>query len=135
MQQKLYQSLASAIDARTRCENTGNSEWFARWTDLIERIERTRLPSGSGFDNGTTVDLDKSSGERLVLNTSFHHMNEDGYYDGWTDHTITVKGSLVFGFDIRVSGRNRNDIKGYISEVFQNCLDTVEDRPDMEVPR
>jgi hypothetical protein len=48
-------------------------------------------------------------------------MNDTGYYDGWTEHTVTVTPSFS-GINIRVSGRNRNDIKDYIHETFSYAL-------------
>ena len=121
MKDKLYRKLAIAIDARTRCDDNRYSECEQIWCSRIEKVAKDKLPSGSGFDNGTTVDLDRSTGELLVLDTSFHHMNENGYYDGWTEHTVRVRPSLIHGTTMTVSGQNRNDIKDYIVE----CLDSI----------
>ena len=118
----LYRAIATAVAARTNCDASGNSEWEQKWYIRLQELEK-ELPSGSGFDSGTTIDLDKSTGEKLVLHTSFHHMNDGGYYDGWTDHTVTVRPSFIGGFDVRVSGRNRNDIKGYVADMFVESLD------------
>jgi hypothetical protein len=117
----LYKAIASTIDARKRCATTNNSEWFNRHSDSLAQLAKL-LPSGSGFDSGTEIDLDRSSAERLVFHTSFHHMDEYGSYDGWTTHTVTVKPSLLFNFTLRVSGHNRNDIREYIAETFDACL-------------
>lgn len=46
------------------------------------------LPSGSGFDAGTRIE--KSSDFSVVFFTEYHHMNEMGYYDGWTKHTVKI---------------------------------------------
>lgn len=118
----LYRLLASAIDARARCDANANSEGEQRWHDRIEHAARTALPSGSGFDSGTTIDLDRSTGEKIVMQTAFHHMSEHGYYDGWTEHSVTVRPSLMHGFTVMVGGRNRNDIKDFISDDFQHAL-------------
>ena len=80
------------------------------------------LPSGSGFDNGTTLNVDKSTSQKLVFETAFHHMDEHGYYTKWTDHTVTVRPAFQ-GLDIRVSGRNHNGIKEYIEGCFDHCLE------------
>jgi hypothetical protein len=111
-------------DARLRCGKTleTHQEWFDRHEDTIERIVRDFLPHGSGVDNGVKFDFDHSTGEKLVLHTSFHHMDENGFYDGWTDHTVTVRPSLRFGFDLSVSGRNRNEIKDYLADCFSGDL-------------
>lgn len=85
--------------------------------DLSDRY----MPAGSGFDAGTRLRTDKCSENRLVFDTSFHHMDAYGSYDGWTDHTVYVRATLT-GFDIRVTGSNKNDIKGYIADTFRECL-------------
>ena len=100
--------------------NHGNKDTIEETATIIEEC----LPSGSGFDNGTRLNLDKSSDSKLVFETSFHHMNEHGYYK-WTEHTVTVRPSFN-GRDIQVSGRNLclfNDIKDYIAECFDCCLE------------
>jgi hypothetical protein len=104
------------------CEASGNSEWSRKHRERIETLVQKHFPSGSGFDVGTGIDLDASSEEKLVLHTSFHHMNEGGMYDGWTDHIIRVYPSLAFGFRTTISGRDRNQIKEYMGECFCNAL-------------
>ena len=55
----------------------------------------THAPSGSGFDSGTTLDMEKSHGEKLVLYTAFHRMDQHGGSAGRTEHTITVTSSFA----------------------------------------
>jgi hypothetical protein len=119
---KLYEKLASLVAARLNCIESGNVEWRDKHEDAIDQLVKNRLPSGSGFDNGTTIDLDASNGEKLVFVTSFHHMNDGGMYDGWTEHTVTAVPSFCGGFTLKISGRNRNDIKDYIGETFHHDL-------------
>lgn len=117
----LAERIASRIAARANCERSGNAEWFQHHGEALETL-RAELPSGSGFDTGTIIDLGKSTAEKLVLHTSFHHMDEFGGYDGWTDHTVTVRPSFILGLDVSVSGRDRNGIKDYIHETFMHAL-------------
>ena len=119
---KLYRKLASLVQAHINCEISGNKEWFEKHEARIEELVKNYMPSGSGFDCGTKIDLDKSTPEKLVFYTDFHHMNEVGYYDGWTEHRITVRPSLAFGFTLTISGRNRNEIKDYIHQAFDCAL-------------
>lgn len=122
---RLYQQLAQLIDARLRCIDKGNTEWTERHTEKIETLAKEYLPSGSGVDHGTQVNFELSNGERLVLSTAFHHMDEHGGYDGWTEHIVTVRPSLAFGYRLSFSGVNRNDIKEYLSDLFSQQLDTL----------
>ena len=128
MQYLLYREIASIVDARRRVlerfKATGidDGNWFDKHSQALEYIERNLLPSGSGIDSGTTIDLDASHGDKLVLKTSYHHMNDGGYYDGWTEHLIVVRPSLIHTIDIRIGGRDRNEIKDYIHGVFHSTL-------------
>lgn len=78
------------------------------------------LPSGSGFDAGTRIE--KVNDVSMVFVTEYHHLNEHGFYDGWTKHTVRVTASFSTGFNISVSGRDKNGIKEYIADVFNVCL-------------
>lgn len=121
---RLYQELATLVTARLNCIARGNTEWMDRHEESIQRLVKGYLPSGSGFDNGTSIDLEKSTGNHLVFSTSFHHMDEHGGYDGWTSHGVRVDPDLASGFNLKVYGRNRNDIKEYIGDVFHAALDS-----------
>jgi hypothetical protein len=81
------------------------------------------LPSGSGLDAGVEFDLQASRPNRLVFETSYHHMDEHGSYDGWTDHSIIVTPSLTRGFELRITGKNRNQIKEYLYDLFNNVFE------------
>lgn len=120
----LYSELASAIQSRLGClepsANESQRSWAPRWTKRIRELSQL-LPHGSGIDSENTVDLSLSHAKKLVIHTQFHHMNETGFYDGWTGHTITVTPSFR-GINLRVSGRNRNDIKDYLCETFEYAL-------------
>jgi len=53
-------------------------------------------------------------------------MDEHGYYDGWTEHKVIVTPHLTHEFDLKVTGRDKNGIKDYIVETFDNALDSEE---------
>jgi hypothetical protein len=115
------QRIANLLQAVRNCEKSNNLEWRDKHRITINELVTNRLPSGSGFDNGTHLH-ESSEPERLVFACDFHHMNDGGMYDGWTEHNVVVKPSLVYGLDIKVTGRDRNEIKDYIAETFQHAL-------------
>lgn len=121
MERPIYQTIASRLLAMHNCQKAGNSKWFDRHKESISALVREHAPSGSGFDSGTVFDFDESTPEKLVFHTSFHHMTE-GMYNGWSDHTVTVKPSLVFNFELKISGRDRDGVKDYIADMFQTFL-------------
>ena len=128
MYNSLVNHIACAFDAMRNCEARGDmADMAGNHRDAIESLVAEHMPSGSGFDIGTRFDFDNSKPDRLIFDVGFHHMNEGGMYDGWTQHTVTVTPSFVFGFGVAVSGRNRNDIKYYIADVFHETLSAVVD--------
>lgn len=121
---KLYIDIASTIAARLNCLNgQGSEEWLKKHEEQL-RIYEAELPSGSGFDSGSHIDLERSQPERIYFTTSYHHMNENGMYDGWTEHSVVMTPSLQFGYSLHITGKNRNDIKEYIHQAFAAVLDT-----------
>lgn len=118
----LYSELSSLITARRNCLAHGNTEWLEKHTDNLLDLVKKYMPSGSGVDSGTKFDLDASHGEKLIFQMDFHHMDESGMYDGWTEHQVIVTPSLANQFHIRITGRNRNDIKDYLHEMVDVAL-------------
>lgn len=112
--------LARKIQARLNCIASDNKEWKQKHEEAIAEMAKL-LPHGSGFDSGCEIDLDRSDGNKIVITTSFHHM-DDGSYDGWSDHDVVIRSDLQFGYTIRVTGMDRKNIKNYIHDVFSNLL-------------
>src|ERR1043166_1202296 len=100
MKTTLVQWLASTVNARETCRTTNNTEWFERHTESLKELVKNFMPSGSGIDNGTKIDLERSRSERLVFTFGYHHMDESGMYNGWTHHELIVTPSLVHGFSL-----------------------------------
>ncbi len=132
MARYLYSELSGLIQARRnsaqniakRPEASNSQYWCDKHRDTIDSLVKQHMPHGSGFDAGTIIDLDASHADKLVFHTSFHHMNDGGFYDGWTEHTITVTPALHGDFHLRISGRNRNDIKEMVYQDFDYLLRT-----------
>lgn len=131
--QKLYKHIASKICARLSCLKNNNTEWFDKHTESIEYIAKKFLPHGSGFDCGCTINLERSNADKIVIDTSYHFMNNGGYYDGWEDYTIIITPSLMSGFNMRIVGKNRDDIKDYIYDCFEYPLNEEVSYSDCKV--
>lgn len=117
--------LACLALAIANCSGGKNDEWAAKHRDRLDTLCKDMLPSGGGINAGVKFDLVRSTPDKLVFDTAYHHMNDGGYYDGWTDHTITVRASLAHGLTIAISGRDRNGIKDHLHEVFSQALQQV----------
>lgn len=131
----LFSLIASTLEAYANCTRNGatqsqKAEWTARHRDAIYDLVENFMPSGSGIDSGTKIDWEGSTPLRLVFLTAYHHMNEGGFYDGWTEHKVIVTPSLTRSFDLKVTGRDRNRIKDYLFETFASALETEIDRDE-----
>lgn len=118
MKLPLYQIISRTISLL----DAANVDHIGAAENRLDYIEKEILPSGSGFDAGTKIDREASTPNKLVLTTSFHHMNDAGYYDGWTEHKVIVKPDLQWGFSLAVTGRDKRDIKEYIGDMFHNLI-------------
>jgi hypothetical protein len=124
MKVKLYVALARLVQARANAFSSGQSDgWFFRHGERARELVNEYMPSGSGIDSGTTLDFDRSTSEKLVFSTSYHHMTE-GVYDGWTEHTVTCRASLASGITLGIGGRDRNGVKDDLHERFHEALNT-----------
>lgn len=121
MKRPVYQRIACLLEAIENCRKAGNQEWLEKHSEALAVLVENTMPSGSGIDSGTKL-LDESTSSRLVFQVDFHHMNDNGMYDGWSDHTVIVTPSLAFGFNLRVTGRDRQGIKEYLAETYQFAL-------------
>lgn len=119
---KLYQWIARMLDSLEKNESRGSDLIISnRCTDALNDLEKF-LPSGSGFNSGCKILL-ISKPNRIVVKADFQHMCEHGY-TGWTDHLVIVTPSLVYGMQIRVTGKDKNEIKDYIGETMEIALNT-----------
>jgi len=105
-------------------------KWFRDTNEHFKDVAQERIdalmehaPSGSGIDHGTKISYEASKDGRIVFDFSFHHMNDAGFYDGWTEHTLVVKPSLEYGMDMTIRGRDRNGIKEYLYDVYGYWLE------------
>jgi hypothetical protein len=119
---QVYQQIARSLQAMRNCKASGNDEGLVKHRERIESLVINKLPSGSGIDNGVTMNFFDSNPNKLVFDFAFHHMNDVGCYDGWTDHTLTVTPDLAFGFSMKISGTDRNSIKDYLHDTFHTAL-------------
>lgn len=117
---KLYQKIALRLQAIKNCEKSGNTEWSDKHRIQLRNL-LDMMPSGSGIDDGTKLEEDLCAPNKLVFTFGYHHMNEAGMYDGWTDHALTVTPSFD-SINMKISGSNRNDIKEYLYEVYYYAL-------------
>lgn len=101
-----------------------NAEWESITRDQLE-ILCELLPSGSGFDCGTTFDFLKSLPTKLLFTFEYHHLNDNGYYDRWTKHIVKVV--PTFGsFELSISGPDYNQSKEYFYQVFNDLFSCSE---------
>jgi hypothetical protein len=123
MRTQVYKEFASRINALVNCDKSGNHEWADRHSEAIRMLLGV-MPSGGGIDSGVRLDHDKTTGEKLVFSSSYHLMDESGYYVRWIDFQVIVTPSLQFGFNVNVRGNfgRDQDTKNYLIELFDEHL-------------
>jgi hypothetical protein len=120
MKTKLISRIYRDIQARKQCIKTTNFEWLNKWTDHLELLNKS-LPSGSGIDAGCKIDIQNSKEDKIIISFSYHHLNENGYYDGWTDHKLILRPTFD-EFSMKITGKDKNQVKDYLYDVFYFAL-------------
>lgn len=125
MQKTLASEIATTLQAMLNCESRDMKEAYSNHHANLQKICQN-LPHGAGIDSTEPeylhgLDVEKSTFDKLIINCSFHHMNDGGFYDGWTEHKIVVTPTFT-GIDVIVTGRDRNDIKEYLAEAYHTIL-------------
>ena len=98
---KVYQKLGSLLQKRVEARG-----WHAKCSpsfklaalgriaaageDLKQHVT-DHLPSGSGFDAGCELDFLASHPSKVVIRFGYHHMNDLGYYVGWTHWKLEIR--------------------------------------------
>lgn len=123
IQKTLIQAIAQAFAHWCNCTGGKNPEWESITKDRLDDLINM-MPRGSGIDDYPKLDFEKSTPNKLVFEFGYHHMSEHGYYDGWTEHVLTVTPSFD-GFDLKISGKDRNQIKDYLYDCFHCALSAI----------
>ena len=98
---------------RVNPENDIQHQMYEKYEAIIKQFD-DMLPIGSGICNTKVISV---TDKKIVISFSYHHMNDNGYYEGYTDHECRITAKFD-GFNIYISGRNKNDIKDYLHELF-----------------
>jgi hypothetical protein len=117
----LIEKIAGTVQAMNNCIAVKNEIWEHRHRETISQIEANDLPSGSGINSVCEIDLSNTTKDKVIIKTSFHHMDEHGGYDGWTEHNVTIRPQFN-GIDIKISGKDKNGVKEYLAELFNEVL-------------
>ncbi len=120
MKSRTYEKIANLLLAINNCKGKNNDVWASKHEISLGEIMK-RSPSGSGIDTGTKLS-EKATPDKLVFTFDYHHMDANGGYTTWTAHTLTVNPSLVHGFELKISGPDKNGIKDSLYEVYDNWL-------------
>lgn len=111
--------ISECVGSLKRCDQT--SDWVSRYEARLAEIERNYLPSGSGIDSGTKINREKSTEHKIVLEFDYHHMNDTGYYTGWSPYTVTIIPTFN-GIEIaRITGRDEY-LKDMLADQFHYAL-------------
>ena len=120
---KVYQQLARLVDWNP----TG--EYLDSKNEQMEDLVKNYLPSGSGFDGDISID-EKSTDKKIILHVEYHHMNDNGFYDGWSTFKIIITPSLAYDYSLVVKGETvvkkyfyDGVFKNYIIDTFMPYLD------------
>lgn len=91
----------------------------------LHQLVKYWMPSGSGIDAGTRLNFHKSKPHKLVFDFDFHHMNQDGFYCGWSSHSLIVTPDFD-GFNLRIVGQHPSRQKWQTDYFHDHLYSTFE---------
>ena len=121
---KLYQRIAQMLQAIQNCKESGNTEWQEKHEEVLYKLVRDYMPSGSGIDSGCIIYPNKSiSDKKIVFSFDYHHM-KDGFYTHWSTHLLTIIPSFVNDFEMKITGLTKRDynLDDYLYQTFDYAL-------------
>ena len=106
---KLYQKIARVVSQKNTSLNVIEKELA-----LLQEL----LPIGNGIETGCVISL-KSTKKRIVIDTINWHPN---YSDKLTKHQVVITPSFEGEINIRITGKNEDNIKEYLHDIFREAL-------------
>jgi len=104
---KLYQKIA-------RVASQKNTPKKAKELSLLQEL----LPIGNGIETGCVILL-KSTKKRIVIET---HPNDSYETSRWTAHQVIITPSFEREINIRITGKNKDNVKDYLHDIFREAL-------------
>ena len=117
----ISEALIRAQRFETRGSLCENPERAARILASLVMHFRECMPSGSGFDMGCSLDLDRSTPQSIQFTAPFHRMDENGSYCGWVTYRCRVIPTFQ-GIDLIVRGPKCDGLIDYVHEVLHSAL-------------
>lgn len=139
---KVYQKLAIGVELLKSLKETKPETCYRHRTtkisearDELQQFIEKYLPTGSGIDDDITIRDDNPSfmkDGKIRLSSSFHVMDENGFYDGWIDFIVEIIPCLTSNFRLRIIGnfskrqgcikKDASDIRDYLYSLFYESL-------------
>ena len=120
---KVYQKMARLVDWNP----TGS--YIISKNEQMEDLVKNYLPSGSGFDGDISID-EKSTDEKIIIHVEYHHMDINGFYDGWSTFKVIITASMAYNYCMQVKGESvvrkyfyHMGFDDFVISVFRDCLD------------
>jgi hypothetical protein len=88
--------------------------------DDLQELVKFWMPSGSGIDCGTQIVIGASNPTKLHFTFDYHHMNQHGFYCGWTSHGLIVCADFD-DFTMQIIGQHRSK-KKHETQIFHDYL-------------
>ena len=89
------------------------------------------LPYGSGFDAG--VSIGQSKEDRIMMLFAYHHLNDGGYYSGWTYHTAIITPTFGSYKLVIKTSRCTGSLRKRVNASIDYFYDTIRAALDQEV--
>ena len=113
-----YSDVARAINGYHMTDNPKTKEVNE---NIIKNLEAL-LPVNE-FIEARKIDIQRSTGQRLVILVRYKNVHEYKSYNSITGHQLIITPCLMNGFNIRLTGLDRRGSKEKIEKLFTNFIE------------
>ncbi|TAL62116.1 MAG: hypothetical protein EPN88_13945 [Bacteroidetes bacterium] len=122
---KLYKALSRELYRHERVKKNSCGNGSILSSEIEKNIDGylNKLSHGSGIDGRYRTEL---KNDKVIIYQEFHVMNDNGFYEGWINYSVTISSSLEMDFELLIKGnfgRKYQDIKEYLHEIYYEDLD------------
>ena len=73
---------------------------------------------------------EKSTDKKIIIHVEYHHMDINGFYDGWSTFKVIITASMAYNYCMQVKGESvvrkyfyHVGFDDFVISVFRDCLD------------
>ncbi|MFY7937382.1 MAG: hypothetical protein ACOVOQ_08395 [Flavobacterium sp.] len=117
---KLYKEIARVLGQKNKSLNVIEKE-LTLFKEVLPIRLNPVIKDGNRIEAGCVISL-KSTKKRIVIDTLYWHTNDSDETSRCTAHQVVITPSFEDEINIRITGKNEDNVKEYLHNIFRESL-------------